>query len=72
MVGGGAGFGLGTGDRVVVAGGEYVGGSGAFSSSKIGEGDDGFVASGIHCFAIFFSTSTTLRDMSKTIKPNAM
>ena len=37
-----------------------------------GEGGDVSGSAGVHCFAIFFSTNTTLRMMSKTINPNAM
>ena len=40
--------------------------------SRTGEGEGAACAAGIHCFAIFFSTSTTLRMMSKTINPKAM
>lgn len=40
--------------------------------SRTGEGEDAACAGSIHCFAIFFSTSTTLRMMSKTINPKAI
>ena len=62
----------GSGGEVVVCGGEEIEGSASFSSSMAGEGEGNSCTAGIHCFAIFFSTKTTRKIISKTINPNAM
>ena len=58
------------------AGGDVEGSDGGFSSSgRTGEGEGAacaLVDAGVHCRAVFFSTSTTRKMMSRTIKPNAM
>ena len=47
-------------------------------SDGVGKGEDeggdgvGCGPVGIHCFAIFFSTNSTLRMISKTMNPNAI
>ena len=66
------GSGLGSAGAVVFSGGEDVEGPEGFSLSKIGKGEDAASTAGIHCSATFFSTSTTLKAMSKTINPKAM
>ena len=58
-----SGSSLGSGRSEVFS--DRVGGGG-------GEGEEISGSGGIHCFAIFFSTKTTLRMTSRTIKPNAM
>ena len=67
-----AGSGLGSAGDVVVSDGRDGEWSGGFSSAKTGEGAGVSCTAGIHCFAIFFSTSTTLRITSRTINPNAI
>ena len=64
--------GPGSGGEVIASGREDVEGPGNFSSSIIGEGKGSSCTAGIHCFAIFFSTRTTRKIISKTINPNAM
>ena len=67
-----AGSGPGSGGEVVVFGCEEVEGFASFSASRFGEGEGSSCTAGIHCFAIFFSTKTTRKVISKTINPNAM
>ena len=57
---------------MVVSGRGEVEGFAGFSSSRIGEGEGSSCTAGVHCFAIFFSTKTTRRIISRTINPNAM
>ena len=45
---------------------------GGFSVPKLGVEGGVSCSAGIHCLAIFFSTNTTRRMMSKTINPKAM
>ena len=72
IVNGGTESGLGSANNVVVSGGEDIEGPGGFSSSRAGKGGDVSCEAGIHIFAIFFSTNTTLRTTSRTINPNAI
>ena len=72
IVDGGPGAGLGSAGGVVDVGGEDVEEPEDFSLFEIGEGEEAISTTGIHCFAIFFSTNTTRRIISKTIKPNAI
>ena len=72
IVTGGTESDLGIADNVVVSGGEDIEGPGGFSSSRAGEGGGVSCKTGIHFFAIFFSTNTTLRTTSRTINPNAI
>ena len=72
IVNGGTESGLGIANNVVVSGGEDTEGPGGFLSSRAGEGGGASCKAGIHFFAIFFSTNTTLRTISRTINPNAI
>ena len=54
---------------MVVSGGKDVEGPANFSLSMTGEGEG---TAGIHCFAIFYSTTPTPKIIPKTINPNPM